>query len=339
MNTKITIVISLVYNLLLIVTYCCGARVAIVGGGAAGIFSAVHCADKICKIKSFVNEVVVLESGSTPLSKVLISGGGRCNVMHDPRKSPNEISKGYPRGNRELLGPFKSTFGPSETYDWFSNIAQVDLKTEPDGRVFPVSDRSSTIADALLQAASKYNVDIRCGNRVMGIQLIKGSDDDHNSFNVTIKSNDRGDYYLICDKLIIATGSARPFYKIIESFGHSISNPLPSLFSFKLDYPQLTSLSGVSNSITKVKIVIPSVVNHLKELIRPNRIPSYSQIGPMLITKQGLSGPAILKLSSFGAKLLAAMDYKFDVEINFLGELSYNDILEHLLRAKELYPN
>lgn len=261
-------------------------KVGVLGGGAAGYFAAIQCAE-VMKEKDYKDcEVIVFEGTKEVLAKVLISGGGRCNVQHDSTKDVLDISKGYPRGQRELLGPLSKTFGPIETKHWFESKG-VKLKTEPDGRVFPCTDKSLTIKTALEEAAKNTGkIKICCNSKVISIEekkdeYIKHDNDDHKKFIVTINhsggistnnenssssssaSNNKGKksvkkeekFYL--DKIIAATGSSRQGHEMMAALGHTIISPVPSLFSFKINDSNLTQLSGLSTELSEVKLVIP----------------------------------------------------------------------------------
>ena len=313
-------------------------RVLAVGGGAAGYFAAIEAAGVLRRHSSDA-EVVVLEAGRETLQKVLISGGGRCNVMHDPSKGAVEIAKGYPRGSRELLSPFNSQFGPSETYEWFTD-AGVELKTESDGRVFPTSDRSSSIIAALERRARELGVRVSCGSAVTALR----HDGASSLFSVqysTVSGGEKRPLDLSCDAVIMATGSSRQGYALLRDLGHRIVDPLPSLFSFKINDPRLLALAGVSSRRCEVRLVIPPEFSKgpHKALVRSNSLASLRQRGAVLVTHQGLSGPAILRLSAFGAKVLAAMQYKFEIEVAWLPGVSVSDVLEHLSASKTRNPS
>jgi predicted Rossmann fold flavoprotein len=175
-------------------------RVAVVGGGAAGFFSAIQCADVLKQ----AHEVMLFETSKQPLAKVLISGGGRCNVMHDPHKSASTIAKGYPRGQRELVGPLNKLFGPWDTYDWFVQQG-LELKTEDDGRVFPTTDKASSVVVALETAARRSGVKLHCSSKI--ISVVRPSNE--KGFRVVYQVEDGAQQVLQCDRVIMATGSAR----------------------------------------------------------------------------------------------------------------------------------
>ncbi|MFN5238431.1 MAG: NAD(P)/FAD-dependent oxidoreductase [Bacteroidota bacterium] len=253
-------------------------KTAIIGGGAAGFFAAITCAEA-----SPGNEVHIFERGKTVLEKVRISGGGRCNVTHhcfDTR----ELVKNYPRGSRELIGPF-SRFGPEDTVQWFSSRG-VLLKTESDGRMFPVTDSSQTIIDCLSRAAHNAGVKVHTSSRIEKIRPQDGRWQLDNQ---------------IFDKVMIAAGSSTFMWEVLAGLGHTIIPPVPSLFTFNTKDTRLRDLSGVS--VQRARLSVPGT-----------RLTSE---GPLLITHWGLSGPAVLRLSAWGAREFREMDYKFQLEIQF----------------------
>jgi predicted Rossmann fold flavoprotein len=246
-------------------------KTAIIGGGAAGFFAAITCAEA-----SPGNEVHIFERGKTVLEKVRISGGGRCNVTHhcfDTR----ELVKNYPRGSRELIGPF-SRFGPEDTVQWFSSRG-VLLKTESDGRMFPVTDSSQTIIDCLSRAAHNAGVKVHTSSRIEKIRPQDGRWQLDNQ---------------IFDQVMIAAGSSTFMWEVLAGLGHTIIPPVPSLFTFNTKDTRLRDLSGVS--VQRARLSVP---------------------GTLLITHWGLSGPAVLRLSAWGAREFREMDYKFQLEIQF----------------------
>src|SRR5437870_3819404 len=274
-------------------------RVIVVGGGAAGFFAAITCAEAAPDI-----EVIVLERGPRFLSKVRISGGGRCNVTHacfDAR----ELTARFPRGERALLGPFK-TFAASDTVAWFQTRG-VKLKTEKDGRMFPFSDASQTIIDCLLSAATAANARLLL-NR--GVERAAQRADD--GFELTLSNGDK----LACDRLLLATGGCRAAAtgQIAVSLGHTLEPPVPSLFTFHIETPWLRELPGVS--VELVEASVPEA--KLRER------------GALLVTHWGLSGPVILRLSAWGARELHERDYRFGLKINWLPHLSMEAIAAEL---------
>lgn len=271
--------------------------IIIVGGGAAGFFTAINIVEKNPKYK-----VAILERGSEVLSKVRVSGGGRCNVTHACFE-PNELVKFYPRGEKELRGPFHQ-FCSGDTIEWFSNHG-VELKIEDDGRMFPVSNSSQTIIDCFLQATQKLGITILTGQSVQSI---------FKKDNLW-KIETQNENYLT-EKLILATGSNPKIWEMLQTFGHAIVNPVPSLFTFNIKDPRIKELPGVS-AIVSVKV----------------KDTKLTSIGPLLITHWGMSGPAVLKLSAWGARLLHEKNYQFTIFVNWLNDLEAEDtekILKHL---------
>jgi predicted Rossmann fold flavoprotein len=266
-------------------------RVVVVGGGAAGFFAAIACAEKL----GTAGTVTLYEATAHPLAKVRVSGGGRCNVTHacfDPR----ELVKRYPRGGRELLGAFHR-WQPRDTIEWFA-ARGVETKTEADGRMFPVTDDSATIADCLTQAAAAAGVTVVTS---LGVRKVERLARDGAAPDFWITLTDAST--VRCDRLLLATGGNKSSAGLViaEALGHTIAPPVPSLFTFHIDDKRLEGLSGVSveNAATSV------VGTKLRET------------GPLLITHWGLSGPAILKLSAWGARELAECKYEFTVGVNF----------------------
>ncbi len=260
-------------------------EILVVGGGAGGVFSAIHAASQLPK-----GRVMIVEASQRLLSKVKISGGGRCNVTHHCFE-PAALVKAYPRGSRELLGPFHR-FGPKELMAWFEQKG-VQLKTESDGRVFPVSDQSQTIIDALLNACLDAGVEIRKGLRVKGIQK-----DQAGSF---VLSTDEG--VLTATRIILATGSSPEGHALAKALGHSLVPAVPSLFTFKMNDPRLEGLEGTVFPNAKLSLCLDQQV--------------YASEGPLLITHWGVSGPAVLKLSAFAARDLAQASYQADLKVSF----------------------
>ncbi len=259
--------------------------IIIVGGGAAGFFTAINIVEKNPKLK-----VAILERGNEVLTKVRISGGGRCNVTHACFE-PNELVKFYPRGEKELRGPFHQ-FCSGDTVEWFSNHG-VELKIEDDGRMFPVSNSSQTIIDCFLEATKKLGIAILTGQSVQSIfkkeQLWKIETQNEN---------------YITEKLILATGSNPKIWEMLQTFGHIIVNPVPSLFTFNIKDLRIKELPGVS-AVVSVKV----------------KDTKLTSTGPLLITHWGMSGPAILKLSAWGARILSEKNYQFTIFVNWLNDV------------------
>jgi predicted Rossmann fold flavoprotein len=282
-------------------------RVIVVGGGAAGFFAAISCAEAAPG-----TEVTVLEKGPQFLSKVRISGGGRCNVTHacfDPR----ELAARFPRGGQALIGPFQR-FQARDTVEWFESRG-VKLKTEEDGRMFPVTDSSQTIIDCLVDAAKKAGVKLVTGRGVEEIKNHSGR-----GFELKLSNGD----LLECDRLLLATGGCRTVAmgQLAEVLGHTLVPPVPSLFTFHIALDWLRNLAGVS--VKNVEADVPGT--KLREQ------------GALLVTHWGLSGPAILRLSAWGARELQARDYKFPLQVNWLPELTENEIHDELNRCHKEQP-
>jgi len=295
-------------------------RLVVVGGGAAGFMGAIEAARGAKELGSQL-EVVVLEATSKCCSKVKISGGGRCNVMHDERKPLNIITNGYPRGQKQLLGPF-TRFGPPETAAWFRKEG-VTLKTEEDGRMFPTTDNSQTIIDALEGAASRAGVRIRTNVRVESVG--KGPDGRFRVATKERKKEGSGDGAVDCDYLLLAPGSSRLAYAWASQLGHVLEDPVPSLFTFNIEDAMLMGLAGLS--VQEAEVSVPNPAKPKSPL---------KQKGPVLITHTGVSGPAILRLSAFGARALHESGYKTRLKINWAPELprGVEGAMEQILSAK-----
>ncbi|GGH35706.1 flavoprotein [Mangrovimonas yunxiaonensis] len=257
----------------------------IVGGGAAGFFAAINVAEQMPHAS-----ICILEKNKEGLQKVKISGGGRCNVTH-AEFIPQELVLNYPRGEKELLGPFHQ-FMTGDTIAWFE-ARGVALKIEDDGRMFPVTNSSQTIIDCFLSETKKHKIDVLYSQSVTTLS----PQDQLTGFEVETKSES-----FQCKKLLIATGSSVKFWKLMGQLGHTIVKPVPSLFTFNITDKRIKDIPGVVAPDVEVKILKTDLVSE----------------GPLLITHWGMSAPAILKLSAFGAVVLAKMDYKFNIEINFI---------------------
>ena len=279
-------------------------RIAVLGGGAAGFFAAITCAEALGKPGS----VTLFEATPHLLAKVRISGGGRCNVTHSCFE-PAELVKKYPRGGRELLGAFHR-FQPRDTIEWFASRG-VATKTEEDGRMFPVTDDSATIVDCLMSAAARAGVNIRLSTAVRSI--IKEAD----TFRLTLGTGSIEEF----DRVIVATGGNKSSggLAIAESFGHSIVPPVPSLFTFHITDPRLTDLSGIS--VESATVTAPGT--------------KLKTDGPVLITHAGLSGPGILKLSAWGAREFAEKNYAFPIALNWVPPHTRDSLIKALSVVRE----
>ena len=260
-------------------------RVIIVGGGAAGFFAAINCAELAPG-----SQITILERGAEFLAKVRVSGGGRCNVTHACFDAQEFVTR-YPRGAQELIGPFRR-FGASDTVEWFRSRG-VRFYTQPDGCMFPVSNSSQTIMDCFLDAAKAAGVELRTRCGVDRIARRAGT-----GFDLTLVTGET----LRCDRLLLTTGGCRSAAaeQLPSALGHTVEPPVPSLFTFHLDTPWLRSLAG---------IVIESVEASAAGL---------RERGILLVTHTGLSGPVILRLSAWGARVLHDCGYQFPLWINWV---------------------
>ena len=281
-------------------------KIVVAGGGAAGFFAAITCAESIPD-----SDVVLLEKSPELLAKVTISGGGRCNVTH-ACFDPARLAEHYPRGQRELLGPFHR-FQPRDTVRWFEERG-VELKTEPDGRMFPVTDKSTTITGCLINEAREAGVRLFTGKGLASaVRTERG-------FVLELTDGSR----MECGRLLIATGGNQnsPVFDLIKKLGHTVQPLRPSLFSFHCEDPRLKDLAGVS--VAGVEVSVPGT--------------SLRQRGPMLVTHHGLSGPAILKLSAWGAPRFHELDYHFSIEANWVPGAREADIRAAIAACREEHP-
>ena len=277
--------------------------IIIVGGGAAGFFTAINIVEKNPKLK-----VAILERGSEVLQKVRISGGGRCNVTHACFE-PNELVKFYPRGEKELRGPFHQ-FGSGDTIEWFEKYG-VELKIEADGRMFPVSNSSQTIIDCFLKATQKLGIAVLTGQSVQSIFNPEVSGE--NVWKIETQTEN----YLV-EKLILATGSNPKVWEMLQNFGHAVISPVPSLFTFNIKDSRIKELPGVAAHVTVT--------------VKDTKLTS---TGPLLITHWGMSGPAILKLSAWGARILHEKNYQFTIFVNWLNDEETTDVEKKLKELKQ----
>jgi len=305
------------------------ARVMVIGGGASGMFAAAEAAKSFrSKSDDFCNqdfEVIVLECTKHTMTKVSISGGGRCNVLHDTRKATPEILSCYPRGRKELNGIFSKHFTPQDARHWFESKG-VQLKTESDGRMFPTTDNSQTIIDAIYSAAEKEGVKIMTQSRVLTIE--KNLEND--LFYITFQSIGKTQKIMECDSVILATGSSKAGYDIVESLGHTIVQPVPSLFTLS-SKEHVGSESGILHGLSGVSVPFASVTLKVKVPGKKKK-QMITQEGPLLLTHHGISGPAALRLSAFAAREFHDCNYQTsDVVINWIPKLSF---LEHKSKQK-----
>jgi hypothetical protein len=278
--------------------------IAIIGGGAAGIFAAVTTKRLLPEAS-----VIVLEKSAVLLSKVRVSGGGRCNVTH-ACFDPKQLVNNYPRGYRELLGPFHR-FQPRDTIEWFESRG-VMLKAEEDGRIFPVTDSSQTIIDCLLKEARELGVEIRLRTHLENISHVDSV------FQLQLAHGE----ILQCDRLLLATGSHPQGFQFAESFGHTIVTPVPSLFTFNIPTSPLHDLSGIT--LDDVELTLAGG--------------EFIQRGPLLLTHWGFSGPAALKLSAWAARWLHAKEYQAPLSVNWMPNKTREALLRDLINLKLSIP-
>ncbi len=286
-------------------------HLVIIGGGAAGFFSAVNAARMNPSLR-----VTILEKSGKLLSKVKVSGGGRCNVTH-ACFDITEMSRNYPRGGNFVKKAFHHFF-TADTVSWFEERG-IKLKRESDGRMFPVSDTSQTIINCLLEEAAKHQVTVRVNTEVAGIKMSK------TKFQIETKTGE----IIAADYLLIASGGIVQLDKAawLKEFGHQIQKPVPSLFTFNLAKEKtassVTQLMGVA--VEKVSIKISGT--------------KLLQQGPILITHWGFSGPAVLKLSAWGARELSERNWNFDISINWLGDMNEQELRESFAEMRQTTPS
>lgn len=282
-------------------------KIVVIGGGAAGFFAAIHAAHTNPEA-----EVVILEKTTKLLSKVKVSGGGRCNVTH-ACFDLKQLSQAYPRGEKQLKSAF-SRFMTKDTVDWFK-AQGVALKTEDDGRMFPVTDDSQTIIDCLMKEAKKLRIDIRTEQEVRNVRTTF-----YGGFEIQLYEGQ----HLEADKVIVATGGhpREEGFLWLRQMGHSIETPVPSLFTFNIPDDTVTELTGISVNPARVRIVDSK----------------YEMNGPVLITHWGLSGPAVLKLSSYAARYLAEKQYEFNVQVSWLNDKKEDVARMELMNLKAANP-
>lgn len=271
-------------------------KIIIIGGGAAGFFSAINIATKHPDYK-----VTILEKTSKVLSKVKISGGGRCNVTHH-EFNVKPFSKNYPRGEKQIQ-KLLHQFQAADTVEWFKERG-IALTPEEDGRMFPSTNSSQTIIDCFLFEAEKLNIKVIKNQEVIALSH-------ENHWTVSTKTD-----IFHSDSLVITTGSVKGMWELLRKHGHNIKPPVPSLFTFKIQDNRFTNLPGVSFKNVTIKLVGTKL----------------NTSGPLLITHQGISGPATLRLSAWGAEELASINYESSIAINFV-QLKFDEVI---LELKEI---
>jgi predicted Rossmann fold flavoprotein len=283
-----------------------GRRVAVVGGGAAGFFAAIACAEA-----RPAAQVTIFEKGSQFLTKVRISGGGRCNVTHACFE-PRELTGRYPRGERALIAPFHR-FQSSDTVAWFA-ARGVQLKTEADGRMFPTTDSSQSIIDCLMRAAQDAGVVLKTNCGVVKARKCDGD------FELGLSNGETAG----CDRLLLATGGCRTLAlgELAASLGHTLEPPAPSLFTFHVDCDWLRNLAGTTVPLAGVSV--PGIGLRERQ--------------PLLVTHWGFSGPAILRISAWGARELQACGYRFDLHVNWLPEWPEQQLQERVDGLRKAAP-
>jgi len=277
-------------------------KIIIIGGGAAGFFTAINAKEQNPNL-----DITILEKGNDVLQKVKISGGGRCNVTHACFE-PKELVKFYPRGEKELLGPFH-TFMTGDTFEWFDDRG-VPLKIEDDNRVFPEANTSQAIIDCFQNGVDKLGIKVLKNH---GVNSVSKKD---NQWIVATKNEN-----FIADKLVTAAGSSNKIWELVKTLDHTIVEPVPSLFTFNIKDKRIIDLLGISVSNATVNIVGTKLESS----------------GPLLITHWGMSGPAVLKLSAFGARILADKDYQYNVQVNWVSRPT-DKVLNVLLNLKKKEP-
>ena len=274
-------------------------KVMVIGGGAAGFFTAINAKEMNPEL-----DITILEKGKEVLQKVKISGGGRCNVTHACFE-PKELVQFYPRGEKELLGPFHQ-FMTGDTFEWFENNG-IPLKIEKDNRVFPESNSSQTIIDCFLGKTKALGIPVLKNH---GVNSIKKQGD---SWLLTTKEQQ-----FVCDAVVMAAGSSKKVWELSKALRHSIISPVPSLFTFNIKDSRIKDLLGIS---------VPNATVQIEDT-------NLGASGPLLITHWGMSGPAILKLSAFGARVLAEKNYEYQVQVNWLSRPTHK-IVNVLLNLKK----
>ena len=281
-------------------------KIAIIGGGAAGFFAAISVKENHPN-----HQVILFEKTSKVLSKVKVSGGGRCNVTHNCTDI-SDLCDAYPRGGKKLKSLFYQ-FSTTDTIDWFETRG-VPLKTEKDGRIFPVSNNSQSIIDCLIGEINRLKIALELGRTIENIEQEK----------IGWKLNFKDQSNQQFDLIIIATGGSPKLkgFEWLQKLGHNIIHPIPSLFTFNMPNEPIIELMGLVVENTRVRIKNSKIQTE----------------GPILITHWGMSGPSILKASAFGARLLSEQEYQFEIEVNWIDETNMDLLFNKLQQYSQLNP-
>lgn len=297
--------------------------VIIIGGGAAGFYAAIHIAEANPQLK-----VAILERGKNVLSKVKVSGGGRCNVTH-AEFDPSELVKNYPRGEKELLGPFH-THCTGDVVAFFEERG-VNLKIEADGRMFPVSNSSQTIIDCFLSEINRLGIKLLKHSTVTNIESI--TVEGETVWQITSIKNT-----YLSKKLLVAAGSNPKIWNMLKGLGHTIEQAVPSLFTFNIKDERISAVPGLSTN-ARVEVLAKKTFNSKITIKLSSKVaeePLLTSEGPLLITHWGMSGPAILKLSAWGAKILNERGYKFSIRVNWVPDYHEGSVINLLMQIKDV---
>lgn len=289
--------------------------VVLVGGGAAGFFTAIQIAEANKDLK-----ILILERGKEVLTKVKVSGGGRCNVTH-AEFNPKELTTNYPRGEKELLGPFHQ-FASCDTVAFFESRG-ISLKIEEDGRMFPVTDSSQTIIDCFLSEADRLGIQVRTLASVTGLE--QKAIQNGNEWHIQTTNE-----MVIAKKIVLSTGSNPKIWELLRKLGHTIIEPVASLFTFNIKDKRIANIPGLSTYV-EVAVLDKKLTQNLQKVQTV-----ISSDGPLLITHWGMSGPCILKLSAWGARLLESYNYNFKITVNWVPEYHKNGLLSLFKEIKQV---
>jgi len=289
--------------------------VLVIGGGAAGFYSAIHIAEGLPNLR-----IAILERGKEVLTKVRVSGGGRCNVTH-AQFDPKELSTNYPRGEKELLGPFHS-YASGDTVGFFEERG-IALKIEDDGRMFPTSNSSQTIIDCFTTEADRLGIEVHTRCAVVGLEV--GTGVDYNCWHVRTHADILKTRYVL-----MATGSNPKMWDLLDQLGHTIVQPVPSLFTFNITDERIADIPGLS-TMAEVTVLDKKLLGS-----KVNKDGTLVSEGPLLITHWGMSGPAILKLSAWGARLLKQYNYSFQISLNWVPEYHPEGVLDLFMEVKQV---